>query len=294
MGALMSWKFDTSAPIGAEVDIAAGSIHLIAGARDETVVTVNPTNPSSKLDIEAAQKARVEMSGSHLSVVVPKPGGILAYVSFRDWGLVDVTIELPTGSSVDAKTGAGSFRADGEFGDVSARSGAGDIYVDRASARHLVSGAGRLTLESCTGDTLLVTAGDMEIGLIDGSAQVKNLNGRTQIGEVTGSLKVKSANGDIVIDRTHRDVQGRTANGNIEIGELVRGTVSLATASGAIDIGIAEGTAAWVDVGTQYGQVHNTLEPTGGPETGEKLEIRARTAFGDISVHRSAASNKGK
>jgi hypothetical protein len=29
---------------------------------------------------------------------VPKPGGILAYVSFRDWGLVDVTIELPTGS----------------------------------------------------------------------------------------------------------------------------------------------------------------------------------------------------
>jgi DUF4097 and DUF4098 domain-containing protein YvlB len=227
-------------------------------------------------------------------VVVPKPGGILAYVSFRDWGLVDVTIELPTGSSVDAKTGAGSFRADGEFGEVSARSGAGDIYVDRASARHLVSGAGRLTLESCTGDTLLVTAGDMEIGLIDGSAQVKNLNGRTQIGEVTGSHKVKSANGDIVIDRTHRDVQGRTANGNIEIGQLVRGTVSLATASGAIDIGIAEGTAAWVDVGTQYGQVHNTLEPTGGPETGEKLEIRARTAFGDISVHRSAASNKGK
>ena len=289
----MSWKFDTSAPIGAEVDIAAGSIHLIAGARDETVVTVNPTNPSSKLDIEAAQKARVEMSGSHLSVVVPKPGGILAYVSFRDWGMVDVTIEVPTGSSVDAKTGAGSFRADGEFGDVSARSGAGDIYVDRASARHLVSGAGRLTLESCTGDTLLVTAGDMEIGKIEGSAQVKNLNGRTQIREVTGSLKVKSANGDIVIDRTHRDVQGRTANGNIEIGELVRGTVSLATASGAIDIGIAQGTAAWVDVGTQYGQVHNTLEPTGGPETGEKLEIRARTAFGDISVHRSAASDRG-
>lgn len=289
----MVWSFDTPVPIAAEIDIAAGSIHLIAGDRAETVVTVNPADPAKKMDVEAAKKARVVLSGPRLSVIVPKPGGILAYVSFRDWGLVDVTIELPTGSSVEAKTGAGSLRADGEYGDLIAATAAGDIYVDRAHARRLASGAGRLTLGSSSGDTELVTAGEMEIGLIDGSAQFKNLNGRTRIGEVTGSIRVKSANGDIVVNRAHADVNGRTANGNIVIGELVRGTVTLATASGAIDLGIAEGTSAWVDAGTQYGRVHNALSPAVGPETGERVEIRARTSFGDIDIHRASTFENG-
>jgi DUF4097 and DUF4098 domain-containing protein YvlB len=276
-------------PITVAVDIAAGSAHLIASDRTETVVTVNPTDPNSKRDVAAAEKARVEIDDSRLSVVVPKPGGIISYVSFRDWGLVDVTIELPAGSSVEAKTGAGDLRADGDFGEVTMRSGAGDIHVDRAFARRLISGAGRLRLTSSNGDTELITAGDMDVGKIDGSAQVKNLNGATRIGEVTGSIKVKSANGDIVVDRAHTDVNVRTANGSIDIGELIEGTVGLATSSGGIDVGIAEGTSAWIDAGTQYGRVHNDLEPTGGPESaGEKVEIRARTSFGDIHIRRSS------
>jgi len=282
------WSFDTTAPIAAEVDIAAGSIHLIAGDQAETMVTVNPANPSSKMDVEAAGKARVELSGSALSVVVPKPGGILSYVSFRDWGLVDVVIELPAGSSVEAKTGAGGVRADGDFGELGARSGAGDIHVDHAHVRRLASGAGRLTLGSSRGDAELVTAGDMDIGTIEGSADVKNLNGRTRIGEVGGRLRVRSANGDISVGRAGNDVAIRTANGSIEIAELVSGEVSLATASGALDIGIANGTSAWVDARTQFGQVRNDLEPTVGPEdTGAKVEIRARTSFGDVHIHRS-------
>lgn len=287
----MVWSFDTSEPIAAEVDIAAGSIHLIAGDQTNTVVTVNPANPSSKMDVEAAEKARVELSGSGLSVVVPKPGGIMSYISFRDWGLVDVVIELPAGSSVDAKTGAGDLRADGQFGEIGARSGAGDIHVDQAHARRLVSGAGRLTLGSSLGDTELITAGDMDIGLVEGSAHVKNLNGRTRIGKVGGRLRVRSANGDISVGQAASDVAIRTANGSIEIGELVSGEVSLATASGALDIGIARGTSAWVDARTQFGHVRNDLEPTAGPEdTGAKVEIRARTSFGDVHIHRASSS----
>ena len=286
----MNWSFETKGPIGADIDIAAGSAHFIAGDRDETVVTVNPANPASRLDVDAAGKARVELSGSRLSVVVPKPGGLMAYISFRDWGLVDVTVELPAGSTIEAKTGVGELRADGDFAVVSLKSAAGDIHVEHIEAGRLVSAAGRLTLASSRGDTELVTAGDMEVGLIDGSAQVKNLNGRTRIGEVTGSIKVKSANGDIVVERAHSDVNGRTANGSIVIGEVVRGAVNLATASGAIDIGIAEGTSAFVDAGTQYGRVRNGLEPSGGPGAGEQVQIRARTAFGDIDIHRSSPS----
>lgn len=286
----MQRAFDTTGPIAAEVDICAGSIHLIAGDRTETVVTVNPADPSSEVDLSAAERARVDTTSSGLSVVVPKPGGIVGYISFRRFGLVEVTVELPEGSSVDAKTGAGDVRADGTFGEAKVRSGAGDIYVDRASARMLISGAGRLRLGSCIGDTELITAGDMDIGEIDGSAQIKNLNGATRIGEVTGSMKVNSANGDIVVGRAHNDVIVQTANGNIEIGELVTGRVSLATSSGGIDIGIAKGTSAWVDAGTKFGRVRNSLEPSEGPgDASEKVEIHARTSFGDVHIHRSSS-----
>ena len=286
----MSWSFDTKGPIGANVDVAAGSIHFIAGDGTETVVTVNPMNPGSRKDVEAAEKAKVDFSADRLSVVVPKPGRLMAYISFSDWGLVDVTVELPEGSAVDARSGAGPLRADGEFGVVSLKSAAGDIRVDRIRGGRLVSAAGRLTLNGSYGDTELTTAGDMEIGRVDGSAQVKNLNGRTHIEDVTGALKVRSANGDIVVERAHGDLHSRTANGSIVIGEVIRGAVTLATASGSIDIGIAEGTSAFVDAGTQYGSIRNGLEPTAGPGSEEQVEIRARTAFGDIDIHRSSAA----
>lgn len=290
----MNWSFEVNGHIGADVDIAAGSVHFIAGDAKHAVVTVNPSNPASRKDVEAAEKATVDFSGNRLTVVVPKPGGLMAYISFSDWGLVDVTVELPPGSALEAKTGAGPLRADGEFGVVNFKSAAGDIRVDRIESGRLISAAGRLTLTASSGDTELVTAGDMEVGRIDGSAQVKNLNGRTRLHEVTGAIKVKSSNGDIVIDRAHADVNGRTANGAIVIGELFRGGVSLATASGSIEIGIAEGTSAFVDAGTQYGRVLNGLEPTGGPGSGQQVEIRARTAFGDIDIHRSSQTQIGE
>lgn len=284
----MVWTLDTQGPITVDVDIAAGSVHMIAGDRSETVVTVNPANPESERDVEAARTARVELSDARLSVVVPKPGGIMAYISFRDWGLVDVTIELPEGSSVDARTGAGDFRADGEFGEVRAKSGAGAVQVDRAQAVTLVSGAGRLRLGSSRGDTELVTAGDMEIGTIDGTAEVKNLNGRIRIGEVTGSIRVRSSNGDIDVGSTHGEVAVRTASGDISIGEVNGGSITLATGSGGLEIGIAAGITAWIDARTKFGGVRNSLEATDQPPTEEGVvEVRARTSFGDIDVFRA-------
>jgi hypothetical protein len=69
---------------------------------------------------------------------------------------------------------------------------------------------------------------------------------------------------------------------------VVRGSVVLGTAMGSLDIGIAEGTAAWLEVNTGFGHVHNLLENTTRPgETDETVEVRGRTSYGDITIHRS-------
>ena len=91
-----------------------------------------------------------------------------------------------------------------------------------------------------------------------------------------------------MVERAGAAVTAKTANGAIRLGEVVRGSVSAESACGDIAIGIAPGTAAWLDVHTQYGHVDNRLDaaPAAGPRE-DAAEVRA-TAAGDITIHRSA------
>jgi DUF4097 and DUF4098 domain-containing protein YvlB len=84
-------------------------------------------------------------------------------------------------------------------------------------------------------------------------------------------------------------VEAKSSNGNIRIGEVVSDSVTLRTATGDIEIGVAVGTAAWLDLKTGYGRVRNELDGIGqGPEKSEQtVEVRAHTSFGDITVRRS-------
>ena len=85
-------------------------------------------------------------------------------------------------------------------------------------------------------------------------------------------------------------VAAKSANGAIRLGAVQRGPVVAETAMGAVEIGIADGTAAWLDLDTRYGHLHNALETAGPPAAGEEtVEVRARTSYGDITIRRSAA-----
>lgn len=67
---------------------------------------------------------------------------------------------------------------------------------------------------------------------------------------------------------------------------MARGRVVL-QAAGAIEVGIRESTAAWLDVHTVVGTVRNSLGSADGPgDSAETVEVRARTTVGDIVIHR--------
>jgi DUF4097 and DUF4098 domain-containing protein YvlB len=106
-------------------------------------------------------------------------------------------------------------------------------------------------------------------------------------------VKVKSANGDVIIDDAGGDVTAKTANGNVRLGQVARGSVSIETASGAVEIGVREGTAAWIDATTKFGRVRNDLTPTDDPgESAETVQVHARTSFGDVLIARSSVPNR--
>jgi DUF4097 and DUF4098 domain-containing protein YvlB len=264
-------------------------VHVIASDRRDTVVAVNPSDPGQTVDVEAAGKTVVDLANGTLSIRMPKPGGFAApVIGWKGRGSVDVTVELPEGSSLRADTGVADFRCDGRLNEVEVKTGAGNVRLDKTGGVRVHSGAGRIAVEESSGNAEIVTAGDMTIGTITGDAEVKNLNGKTSISRVGGNVRVKSANGDVTIDDAGRDVTVKTANGHIRLGRVARGSTIIETASGGLEIGIREGTAAWIDANTRFGHIHNSLSPAGDPDQSvETVQVRARTAFGDVLITRS-------
>ncbi len=101
---------------------------------------------------------------------------------------------------------------------------------------------------------------------------------------------MSGANGDIEIRSAEDSVTATTAHGTLRVGDVARGTVQLETSYGAIEVGVREGTAAWLDVSSGSGQVRNTLTASEAPEkTEDTVKVRARTRHGNIDVRRAKA-----
>ena len=281
--------FETNQPVVLSIEMSQGAVHVIAGDRTDTVVAVNPSDRDRPEDVEAAGKTAVDLANGTLSIRQRKPGGIAApLIGWKRGGSVEVTVELPEGSSLRADTGVADFRCDGRLDDVEVKTGVGDVRLDRTGTLRVRSGAGHVAVEEASGRAEIVAAGDMTIGVVAGDANVKNLNGKTSIGRVGGTVRVRSANGDVTIGDAGRDVTVKTANGNIRLGQVARGSVTIETASGGLEIGVREGTAAWIDATTKFGRVHNNLTSADDPDpSAETVQVRARTQFGDVLITRS-------
>jgi hypothetical protein len=285
--------FDTPEPISVTVEFGVGDLRIVAGDRADTTVEVRPSNADSKADVTAAEQTRVEYAGGRLLIKAPKNWKY----SFRGGGeSIDVQIELPAGSQLRGDTGVTALRCQGRLGECRYRTGAGDIQLERAGAVQLRTGAGDIDVGEADGDAELSTGtGSVRIDRIDGAAVVKNANGDTWIGQVSGNLRVKAANGRILVDRARDTVAAKSANGDVRLGEVAHGAVLAQTAAGKVEIGVRDGVAAWLDLHTRFGNVHNDLDAAARPEPGEDaVEVRARTGFGDITIHRSLADDTGK
>jgi hypothetical protein len=286
--------FDTPEPISVTVELGVGDLRIVASDRTDTMVEVRPSDPAKKADVTAAEQTRVEYAGGRLLIKAPKNW---RQYTFRGGGeSVDVQVELPAGSQLQGETGVAALRCQGRLGECRYKTGVGDIQLDRAGAVQLRTGVGDITVERAGGDAELTTgSGSLRLDGIDGTAVVKNSNGDTWIGRVTGDLRVNAANGRISVDQASGAVAAKSANGDVRLGEVAHGAVLAQTAFGKVEIGIRDGVAAWLDLNTRFGTVRNDLDTADRPAAGEEaVEVRARTSFGDITIHRSSADNSGK
>ncbi|MFI6241697.1 DUF4097 family beta strand repeat-containing protein [Micromonospora sp. NPDC050795] len=215
--------FDTPAPISAVLDIPAGRIQLIAADRADTVVEVLPTDPSKKRDTRAAEQTTVAYTDGVLRITASASGNPLVGPS----GSLEVTVQLPAGSTIEARTASAELRGVGRLGDIAFDGAYRQIKIDEVASLRLTA-----------------IDGDVEIGRLNGPAEIS------------------------------------TARGDIRIAEAVSGAVVLSTQSGDISVGAAAGVSAALDAGTGHGRVSNALKNDGAAT----LEIRATTSQGDITA----------
>lgn len=279
--------FPTPDPITVLLELGVADVRIAASERTDTVVEVRPTNPAEDSDLKAAQQTRVEFAEGTLRVTAPRFRALDFSRSSRS---IDLFIELPAGSRLDADVQAGDVRSSGTLGDCRVKTGVRDVRLGDTGGLRVETGAGHVAVGRVSGSAEIKTGtGRVSVEEVDGSANVKNSNGVTEIRAVGGDLRVRSANGDILIGQAAAGIDAKTSCGTIQVGEVVRGTVELKTGYGDLEVGIAEGTAAWLDVHTGFGHLRNTLSEAGADHVpaGEQAAIKASTSFGDITIRRS-------
>ena len=274
--------FPTATPVPVVVDLPVGSLHVVAGERADVVVTVLPTDSAKPRDVRAAEEVRVERVAESVTITGPRWKQFLPFAA----GTPTVTVELPAGSDLSGT--ASTLYTEGLLGTVDVTVTAGDARVDEAGRLDLKVKAGSVVVGRTTGAaSVQANAGSVRIAELAGDATIRATTAATTVGSVTGSLHVSGAHGEVVVGRVRGTLTAKAASAGIRVDRVESGTVTLSTSYGSIEVGVPEGTAAWLDVASQHGTVRNQLRPAEGPVDDEATaEIHASTGYGDIIVRR--------
>ncbi|MDX8032310.1 DUF4097 family beta strand repeat-containing protein [Lentzea sp. BCCO 10_0856] len=175
--------FATTAPIAALLDIPAGRVQFIAADRDDTAVDIRPTNPSKSRDVKAAEDTEVVFTDGVLRIRTSVRNQLLGAS-----GSVEITVQLPAGSNVEAKAAAAEFRGVGRLGDIAFEAAQSDIKIDEAANVQLTTQAGDIEVGRLTGSAELKTEkGDITVGVAAGLSA--SLDAGTSYGRVHNALK---------------------------------------------------------------------------------------------------------
>ncbi|NBE85045.1 DUF4097 family beta strand repeat-containing protein [Micromonospora rubida] len=172
-------KFDTPAPVSAVLDVPAGRIQVIAADRADTTVEVRPADPAKSRDTRAAEQTTVAYADGVLRITTSAPDNQL----FGPSGSLEVTVQLPAGSHIEAKAASTEFRGVGRLGDVAVEGAYRQIKIDEAASVRLTA-----------------IDGDVEVDRLNGPAEISTARGDIRITEaVRGTVVLHTQSGDISV-----------------------------------------------------------------------------------------------
>ncbi len=283
---MTTYTYPVSGPIAVSAKIRGSDLEVTAADTDEAVVTIEGSKDNTATR-EYIDSINVEMRGTELIIELPKVAGVAGFNWFGSTTHVLITLLVPTGSDLDVSSGSGDVDGRGDLGDVNVRSGSGDLTLEGAKAVRNASGSGDVSVRDLIEGDFTSGSGDVSVGTARGTVRNKSGSGDLTI-DSAQDVVCSGASGDISIRHLAGEATLRAASGDLIIGEAISGKISASSASGDIRIGVRVGTAVLLDCSSASGDTRTDLSGTDAPSEGNlRLEVRARSASGDISVVRA-------
>ena len=279
-------NFTTPSPVALTVKFAAGNLQVLAEDRDTMTVDIAPANPSNNADVEHAAATTVEQRGDEIVVSAPDTKRW-----FGRTPKLDVKIAMPVDSSATVFVESSDIRLKGRLGETDVNSASGDVHFEHVDALTASTASGDVRGDAVAGDAKIKSASaDVRVDRIGGSADVITASGDLLLPDIGGDAHVRTASGDVALGVIRGSVSGKTASGDMRIESVREGTVQIDSASGDLWIGIAHGTAAWLEVQSLSGDVTSELESADAPDDdAPTVTVRARTLSGDVAIRRAGA-----
>jgi len=176
-------KFDTPAAISAVLDIPGGRVQIIGANRADTTVEVLPTNAAKGRDVKAAERTTVELRDGVLRISGPAERNQILGPS----GSLEVTVQVPAGSSVEAKAAGAEFRTVGRLGDITCEGANGAVKIEEAASVRLSA-----------------YSSDVTVGRLAGPAEISTQMGGIHVEEATaGTVVLRTQIGDVTVGVAH-------------------------------------------------------------------------------------------
>jgi hypothetical protein len=170
--------FVTPAPVTAVIAVPAGRIRLVAADRADATVEIRPADPSKGRDAKLAERITASYADGTLRVTAPAAGRVLGST-----GAVEVTVCLPAGSAVQAKTASAQFTTEGPLGDVTLDSAQATVSLDHAASARIT-----------------IVDGDITAGHLGGDAELRTARGSIQVTEaIRSTLVLRTETGAITV-----------------------------------------------------------------------------------------------
>ena len=236
---MTSWEFPAHDPVDLQVRIHAGDVRVLALATQTATVTLDGNE-------RLLAATRVEFDHGALSVVGQDRLGLGGY------GSLNVTVELPKGSSCLVHTASADVSCTGGLSALDVHTASGDVSAER----------------------------------VRGLAQVVTASGDVQVG-AAAEAKVETASGDVRIDQADGAVTVRTASGDVWIEQTSGHRTEVKSASGDISVAVARGIGVYLDLSSLSGTVSSELEPAQEIAVPD-MTVQCRTISGDVQVLRGA------
>lgn len=216
----------------------------------------------SSAESEAVRQTRVDFAEGRLVVRTPKD------LQLRNVPIL-VSVQAPVGSHVEARTGTGDVSVNGAAGRLNLHTGSGRINADQAEG----------TVQVDTG------SGTVRLGPMASGLRAKTGSGDVEVTAIGAPSTVVTGSGDVWLGAVTGDVLARTGSGRVTIANAASGELELHTGSGAIHVGVREGSSAEVDLSSGSGEARSDLDlTTRPPESKPPLRIRGRTGSGSALV----------